>query len=87
MKGDNNMITIEEAIKIFKKNAPNKRIITINDWNNKYVFESRDKKLKDEDDNWDCGCEVVDKNTGDFSTMNGFDMDYIMNAKTLFKFD
>lgn len=79
------MINITKAIAVFEKNAPNKRIEVINEWDNKYVFSSRDKNLKDDESNWDSTLEVVDKITGEFSTMSAFNMDYIKNAKTIKK--
>lgn len=75
------MITIARAVSIFKEKEPNKRIINVSEWNGKYVFESRDKNLSDDETDWDCSCEVIDIATGAFSKMNGFDMDYIMNSK------
>lgn len=75
------MIDITEAIEVFKKNAPNKKIEGICEWDGKYVFGSRDKKLKDDEVNWDSTAEVVDKTTGEFSTMSVFNIDFMENAK------
>lgn len=77
------MISISEAVEIFERNAPNKKIISINQWNGKYVFESRDKKLKDDEPDYDSTCEVIDAGTGEFSTLDWFNMDYLNNAKVL----
>ena len=77
------MITIARAVSIFKEKAPNKRITSLSEWNGKYVFQSRDKSLADGEANWDSTCEVVDMNTGEFSTMDVFNMDYIMNSKDI----
>lgn len=77
------MITIGRAVSIFKEKAPNKKIINMSEWNGKYVFESRDMSLADDETDWDCSCEVIDMNTGEFSKMNGFNMDYIMNSKDI----
>lgn len=77
------MISVKEAISIFEKNVPDKRIINLSDWNGKYVFQSRDRKLKDDEPDWDSSCEVVDQSTGEFSTMDSFNMDYIKNSKDI----
>ena len=74
------MITLEKAIEIFEKNVQHKMILNISIWNDKYVFETRDKSLNDDELNWDSTCEVIDIHTGKFSTMDGFNMDYIKNA-------
>ena len=38
-----------KAIEIFNKNVKHKKIINISIWNNKYVFETSDKTLKNDD--------------------------------------
>ena len=83
MKGKNNMVTVKQAIFIFEKNVPNKYILHINEWNGKYVFVSRDKNLSADETTWDSTCETIDKNTGELSTMDCFNLDYIENAKTI----
>lgn len=77
------MVSISEAIEIFDKNTSNKKIVSIKQWNGKYVFESRDKNLKDDEPDYDSTCEVVDTKTGEFYTMDWFNMDYLNNAKVL----
>lgn len=77
------MISISEAITIFENNTSNKKIVSIKHWNGKYVFESRDKNLKDDEPDYDSTCETVDSKTGEFSTMDWFNMDYLNNAKVL----
>lgn len=77
------MISIENAIDIFKKNMPNNIITTIGDWKSKYVFGSRDKSLKDGDPNWDSTVGAVDKITGKFSKMDAFDDDLNRNVKII----
>lgn len=84
VKGEIDMMTVKQAISIFEKNVPNKRIICINEWNGKYVFVSRDKNISDDESIWDSTCETVDKNTGKFSTMDCFNLDYIENARTIY---
>lgn len=74
------MISVKEAISIFERKAPNKKLITLSDWNGQYVFASRDKSLKDDEPNWDSEFETVDKNTGEFSKMDCFNLDYIKNT-------
>lgn len=80
------MITLKQAIDLFRENTKNKRILNISIWDNKYVFESRSKLLKKDDLDWDSTCEVIDIYTGEFSTMDGFNIDYIKNAKNIKNF-
>lgn len=77
------MIDVAEAIKIFEKHAPNKKIVGVCEWNGKYVFGSRDKQLKDDEPDWDSACETVDMSTGAFSTMSCFNIDFMKNAKPI----
>lgn len=74
------MISLEKAIAIFQKNVQYKKILNISIWNNMYVFETKNKSLKDDEPDWDSTCETINLNTGEFSTMDAFNMDYIKNA-------
>lgn len=80
------MIRLEEAIKWYKKNFPNKRLLGVDEYNGKYVFGGRDKSLKDDEPNWDSTLETIDKETGEISDISAFDLDYMENAKTLISF-
>ena len=77
------MLTIKEAIEIFKTNIPHKNIENISLWNDKYAFLSRDKSLGENDTNWDSGLELVDINTGEFSITSVFNLDYLNNSKDI----
>lgn len=74
------MITVEEAIKIYKNNNPDKVITNILEWKNKYVF--CDKRTDNETD-WDSSLFAVSMDDGTASRIDIFDMDFIKNAKEI----
>ena len=68
------MISLEEAIGIFKSNNTTKNINAIIDYDNKFVFLTKPKGLKKDDENYDISCEFIDKNNGEYYVGDIFDL-------------
>lgn len=77
------MITVEEAIKIYKDNNSDKILTGVLEWQNKYVFCD---KRSDNEPNWDSSIFAVSKDDGAISSIDFFDMDFLKNAKELMRF-
>ena len=78
------MLKVEDAVIMFLEKIPNKNILQVNKVNDYFVFESRDKNLKEDEPNYDWTMETVNIQTGEFSSIHGLDLiDYMDNIEII----